>query len=416
MTHSSLQTTKPSRQQAPYICLIHYHEVGLKGRNRGVFERRLRENVEKRLRRSARGISGFAPDDALQPASLSRVSGRLLATFTRWESALAAASPIAQVPGVARVSVGMRVAQDLDAVTKAALWLLARCEPWSTFKVDARRANTDFPIDSMELNRLIGARILEALPEKSVRLHTPDARIHVEMIEGSAFVYAQTFHGVGGLPVGSAGRVISLLSAGIDSPVASFRMMRRGARVTALHFSGYPETSKDSEHLVREILEILAPFGGLDRLAIVAFGSYQREVAQCVPPELRVIFYRRLMFAVAEGLAVREGAQALVTGESLGQVASQTLDNIRVIDAVAALPVLRPLIGSDKLEIIAEAQELGTFAVSLRSRDDCCTLFMPRNPETHAKLEVVETIDASLPFADWVARILDDLVIEPLLP
>jgi thiamine biosynthesis protein ThiI len=313
-----------------------------------------------------------------------------------------------------RVSIGIRVSQRIEAVTEAALWLLKKREPWQSFKVDARRANTDFPIDSMELNRLIGALLCEALPTKVVRMREPDVKVHVEMIEGAAFVYAQTVSGVGGLPVGSSGRVVSLLSAGLDSPVATFRVMRRGALVTGLHFSGRPETPSDSEHLVREIARALAPFAGFDRLAIVAFGSYQRQIAAAVPPALRVVLYRRLMFAVANALAEREGAKALVTGESLGQVASQTLDNILVVDAVAALPVLRPLIGSDKLEIIAEAKALGTFDISSQNHDDCCTLFMPRNPETHAKLKVVEPIWAALPVADWVEQIMDSLEIETL--
>jgi thiamine biosynthesis protein ThiI len=264
----------------------------------------------------------------------------------------------------------------------------------------------------MEMNRLLGAAILNALPDKQVLMRDPDVRVRVEMIEGSAFVSVQSVRGVGGLPVGSAGRVVSLLSAGIDSPVATFRLMRRGTLVTGLHFSGHPETSRQTEHLVRELVETLAPFGGLNRLAIVAFGSYQRALAAAVPPALRVIFYRRLMFAVANRLALQEGAKALVTGESLGQVASQTLDNILVVDAVATLPVLRPLIGTDKLEIITEAQKLGTFAISSRIQDDCCTLFMPRNPETHAKLKVIEPLWNKLPVTEWIDRILEDIKVE----
>jgi thiamine biosynthesis protein ThiI len=236
------------------------------------------------------------------------------------------------------------------------------------------------------------------------------------MVEGSAFIYAQTTRGVGGLPVGTAGGVVCLLSAGLDSPVAAWRMMKRGATVTALHFSGRPETADTSEHLVRDIIETLRPIGGIERLCVAPFGAYQRELADRVPPELRVIFYRRLMFAVANRVAGRFRAKALVTGESLGQVASQTLDNIRAVDAVAAYPVLRPLIGTDKQEIIEEAQRLGTFAISSQNHEDCCTLFMPRNPETHAKLLHVERISTSLPLEAWLDSILDDLEVEELLP
>jgi thiamine biosynthesis protein ThiI len=382
-----------------FVCLVHYHEVGLKGRNRSGFERKLKENIEKRLA-------------TLAGARVTRISGRLLVVVKSWSDALLAAEEVSRVPGVVRASCGVRTAQDLAEVCRASLWALERCEPYATFKVDARRANTNFPIDSMQLNQMIGAWLCEQLPEKGVKMREPDAKLHVEMIEGAAFVYAHTTKGVGGLPVGTAGGVVCLLSAGLDSPVAAWRMMKRGATVTALHFSGRPETSDTSEHLVREIVELLRPLGGVERLCVVAFGAYQREMADRVPPELRVLFYRRLMFAVANRVAERFRAKALVTGESLGQVASQTLDNILVVDAVARYPVLRPLIGTDKQEIINEAERLGTFAISSQNHEDCCTLFMPRNPETHARLSRVEAIEAELPFGAWVEQILEALEVQ----
>jgi thiamine biosynthesis protein ThiI len=400
LTISNLQTMSPDAGTPNFfICLVHYHEVGLKGRNRSGFERKLKENIERRTA----SFSG---------ARVTRISGRLLVTVQSWTDALAVAAEVSQVPGVVRASCGLRTAQEFEDVYEASLWVLERCEPYETFKVDARRANTNFPTDSMKLNQIIGSWLCEHLPEKVVRMREPDARLHVEMIEGSAFIYALTMKGVGGLPVGTAGEVVCLLSAGLDSPVAAWRMMKRGATVTALHFSGRPETADTSEHLVREIIEILRPLDGLKRLCVVAFGSYQREIAERVPPELRVLFYRRLMFAVANRVAQRFRAKALVTGESLGQVASQTLDNILVTDAAARYPVLRPLIGTDKQEIVNEAERLGTFAISSQNHEDCCTLFMPRNPETHARLSRVEAIEATLPFAAWLDQILNDLEVE----
>jgi thiamine biosynthesis protein ThiI len=389
--------------QHEYVCLVHYHELGLKGHNRSRFERQLRENIKAALA------------DAYPQARVSRISGRELVDVGSLDEAKAVARIIALIPGVVRVSCGVRCARELDAINEVALDLVGSEEPFNTFKVDARRANTDFPVSSMEMNRLVGAYLCERLPEKGVRMREPDVCVHVEVIQGQAFVYTHSVRAVGGLPVGSSGRVLCLLSAGLDSPVAAWRMMRRGALVTGLHFSGAPETPDTSEYLVREIAAVLRPAAGLTRLAIVRFGGYQREIARIVPPELRVIFYRRLMFAVANRVALLEGAGALVTGESLGQVASQTLDNIRATDAVAELPVLRPLIGSDKQEIIDEAQRLGTYEVSIRNHDDCCTLFMPRNPETHAKLDVVEPIWAELPVNDWLDAILTDLQIEQIL-
>jgi thiamine biosynthesis protein ThiI len=413
--------------------LIHYHEVGLKGRNRSYFEKLLQKNIALRLRALPGSAvdaaylqpadehvgSGFLNDPAVAPsvpsipvpanAKVRRISGRLLVRFADMPAALSAAPELAQVPGVVRVSVGLSLPQDLSLIHEYALKIMASCEPYASFKVAARRANTNFPIDSMELNRIIGGELSEALPEKKVQMKDPDLCLHVEMIEGKAFVYAQTVSGIGGLPVGSAGSVVCLLSSGIDSPVAAWRILRRGAEVIGLHFSGRPETNAGSEYLVAQIAECLIPFGGLKKLVVVPFGSFQRQIAESVPPSLRVIFYRRLMFCVAETVAEREKAKALVTGESLGQVASQTLDNIRATNSVCQLPVLRPLIGSDKLEIIEQAERIGTFPISSQTADDCCTLFMPRNPETHARLGEVERIWEGLPVAEWIEEIINTL-------
>jgi thiamine biosynthesis protein ThiI len=370
--------------------------VGLKGRNRSSFERKLKENIETCLR-------------DLADARVTRISGRLCVALETWQDSFEVADRISRIPGVVRVSSGIRTDQSVESACEAALLLLEDFEPYTTFKVQARRANTNFAIDSMQLNQLVGASLCEHLLDKRVLMRDPQARVNVEMIEGSCFVYVRTVKGVGGLPVGSAGRVVSLLSAGLDSPVSTWRMMKRGATITALHFSGRPETADTSERLVQDILAILRPYGGIERLCVVPFGLYQREISTRVAPKLRVIFYRRLMFAVANGIADRWGAKALVTGESLGQVASQTLDNILAVDKVARYPVFRPLIGTDKQEIIAEARMLGTFETSSMNHEDCCTLFMPRNPETHAKLAEVEAASAALPIDEWVDAILGAL-------
>ncbi|MCL2136774.1 MAG: tRNA 4-thiouridine(8) synthase ThiI [Coriobacteriia bacterium] len=387
-----------------YVVLVHCHEISLKGHNRARFERLLIQNITQKL--------SFEFDE-LPPVK--RFAGRVLVSLNSTQDAFQAAALIADVPGVVRVSVGLRLAQDLDLIYQKALDLALAEEPFDSFKVNARRANTDFPIDSMELNRSLGAWLNERLVDKKVQMHNPDLTIHLEMIGASAFLYTHTQTGIGGLPVGSGGKVVSLLSAGIDSPVASWRMLKRGAQVIGLHFSGRPETDSTSEYLVRQIAGRLDAYGGLHKLAVVPFGSYQREIASLVPAPLRVVFYRRLMFCVAEELAFQEGARALVTGESLGQVASQTLDNIRAIDAVANLPVLRPLIGMDKLEIIAQAERIGTFEISSQKHEDCCTLFTPKNPETHASLSKVDKTWASLPISHWLEGIMSEMEFVDLL-
>jgi thiamine biosynthesis protein ThiI len=378
-------------------CIVHYHELGLKGHNRPRFERQLINNIVRTL----------APNYA--HAKVSKISGRLLIQNIEAAQREPIAKLVALMPGVAKVSYGLRTTREMDDIYTAAVEVLAACEPFASFKVDARRANTDFRIDSMELNKLVGSALFDKFPSKKIQMREPDATVHVQVVEGSTYVFAHDVKGIGGLPLGSSGIVVSLLSAGLDSPVASWRMMRRGAQVVGLHFSGRPEVLADSEDLVRMIGEKLLPAGGLKALYIVPFGSYQRQISAAVPPSLRVIIYRRLMFAVAEQLAHKVRAKALVTGESLGQVASQTLDNIAAVEAHIAMPILRPLIGTDKIEIIAEAQRLGTFDISSTSHDDCCTLYMPRNPETHAKLSDVNEVWSKLPVTQWLTQILSDL-------
>ena len=379
------------------ICLVHYHEIGLKGHNRKAFEERLLKNLEALL-------------SPFPVVTIHRISGRLCVFFkegTPVETALEAADIIARVPGVARVSSGFNCERDIDQMTEAGIAAMAEAGEMSSFKVHARRSHTDFPIGSQDMNRIIGGNLSDAYPEVAVKMKDPDVTVGVEVVQNASYVYARSKAGVGGLPVGSSGRVVSLLSSGIDSPVASWRMARRGAIVIGVHFSGRPQTSDASEWLVDDIAHVLERTGCIARVYTVPFGDCQREIALSAPPELRVILYRRLMFRVAEEIARREKAGALVTGESLGQVASQTLDNIRCTDAVVERPVFRPLIGTDKIEIIREATQLGTFEISSQDAPDCCTLFMPRNPETHAKLGLVLEAEAALPIAQWVEELAD---------
>lgn len=259
------------------------------------------------------------------------------------------------------------------------------------------------------MNQLVGSALCEAFPEKKVDVHNPDVTVVVHVVQGSTYVYAASAPGVGGLPVGTAGKVVTLLSSGFDSPVATWMVGRRGATCIPVHFSGRPQTSDTSEWLCQDIVEALAPSGVVGRLYVCPFGDKQREISLAVPQSLRIIMYRRLMFQVAERVAALEGAKALVTGESLGQVASQTLENIWAVDECVGIPVLRPLIGSDKQEIIRRAQEIGTYDISCQTAPDCCTLFMPRRPETHARLDQVhdawESFDHAGMLEDLVANI-----------
>ena len=378
------------------ICLVHYHEVGLKGRNRASFEHRLLSNMEAAL-------------VAFELKEVCRISGHLLVVFENADDLEPAAEILLQVPGVARVSRGWRCAREPEEYNRCAELAMMDVGEFESFKVVARRSNTDYPIDSMQLNQLVGAHLCAFAPDKKVKMKDPDVKVHVEIIQGSAYVFSRSDRGIGGLPVGSAGKVVSLMSGGIDSPVATWKLMKRGAVIVGVHFSGAPVTDDASEYIVDDIAHALAPAGGIGRIYTVPFGKYQKAIASECPPPLRIVLYRRLMFRVAQGIARIERAKALVTGESLGQVASQTLENIAAVNAVVDIPVLRPLIGSDKLEIIDVAKRIGTFEISSRPADDCCTLFMPRSPETHARIVDCERAEQDVPIDAWVEEILSNL-------
>lgn len=357
------------------VCLVHYHEIGLKGKNRSIFENQLVTNLKCALR-----------DMPLK--CVKRICGYILVTFeggaTRDYQDL-----IGKVPGVARVSLAHECPRDLAEYSQAAIVSLGEAGSFSTFKVHAHKSSTDYPVHTLDINRQVGAALCEAFPDKKVDVHNPDVTVHVNVVQGSVYVYAVSERGAGGLPVGTAGKVVTLLSSGFDSPVATWMLGRRGAICVPIHFSGRPMVSDTSEWLTQDIVKALAPSGVIGRLYVVPFGARQREISLAVDQKLRIITYRRVMFSVAERIARIEGAKALVTGESLGQVASQTLENIAAVDETVSMPVLRPLIGSDKQEIIERAQQIGTYDISCQTAPDCCTLFMPRRPETHAKRDEV---------------------------
>lgn len=361
---------------ASRVCLVHYHEIGLKGNNRARFERILMDNIKAALA-------------AFSVATITRISGHILVTFSVSGEAERAFPLIAKVPGVARVSLAFHANREPGEYCAAAIKALEEFGEFNSFKVVARRSNTDYELTSMDLNKQVGEVLCNAFPDKKVLMKGCDAQVHVLVVQGSVYVYARSERGVGGLPQGSAGKVVTLLSSGIDSPVATWLLARRGAVPVPVHFSGRPQTADTSEYLCQDIIQALAPCVQVGRLYVIPFGDCQREISIACPSDLRVIMYRRVMYAVAERIAQLEGAKALVTGESLGQVASQTLENIMAVNEVVDIPVFRPLIGSDKQEIIARAEQIGTYDISTQTAPDCCTLFMPRRPETHAKLDEV---------------------------
>ncbi|MBR2682156.1 MAG: tRNA 4-thiouridine(8) synthase ThiI [Atopobiaceae bacterium] len=378
------------------VCLVHYHEIGLKGKNRSTFENQLVTNLHRALR-------------AYDLDEIKRVSGHVLVTAKSGRVSDEMAAAIANVPGVARVSLAYLCGLDQGEYCAAAVKALSEAGEFSSFKVHARRSATNYELHTLELNQIVGSVLCHAFPDKKVEMHTPDVIVYVLVVQGSVYVYASSQVGVGGLPVGTAGKVVTLLSSGFDSPVATWMVGRRGAICVPVHFSGRPMTSDMSEWLCQDIVEALAPSGVVGRLYVVPFGERQREISLVVPQALRIITYRRVMFAVSERIAQLEGAKALVTGESLGQVASQTLENIAAVNDVVSIPVLRPLIGSDKQEIMRRAEQIGTHELSSQTADDCCTLFMPRRPETHARIQAVRAAWDSFDHDAMIEDLLDHI-------
>ncbi len=281
----------------------------------------------------------------------------------------------------------------------------------SSFRIRVRRADKRFPIPSPDVERVLGRRVQDARGWK-VDLSNPAFVIGVEILAKESFFYYGKIPGPGGLPRGSAGHVTALLSGGIDSPVAAWRMMRRGCVATFVHFHSYPFLSRTSQDKVRELARLLTQYQLKTRLFLVPFGELQCQITLSVPGPLRVVVYRRMMFRIAERIARRTGSYALVTGEVVGQVASQTLENMSLIDRVTSLPVFRPLIGMDKEEITTQAERLGSYPISIVPDEDCCTLFTPRHPATRARRREIDAAEAALPLDAMVTTAVEAAAVE----
>jgi thiamine biosynthesis protein ThiI len=377
--------------------VVHYQEIALKGRNRPWFIGRLVRNIRS----------------ATRDLDVQRVvprMGRIEVVLGSGEAWAPVAERLRCVFGIANFSRARVAPLDIDVIARAILSDLGDLQV-KTFRVSARRADKRFPMTSPQIEREVGGRIKDA-KGWAVKLADPELTIHVEALTNEAFYHFGKEAGPGGMPTGVSGRVVALLSGGIDSPVAAYRLMRRGCRVIPVHFHSYPILSRASQEKVRELTSLLTRYQQSTRLYLVPFGEIQQRVMLAVAPPLRVVIYRRLMLRIAESIARRDHAGALVTGEVIGQVASQTLENLQTIGSVATLPVFRPLIGMDKDEIVAEAQRLGTFPISIIEDQDCCQLFTPKHPATRAALAVVEGAERNLPIDEFVAMAIETAVAE----
>ena len=375
-----MQAEPLTEATAQHGVVVHYHEIGLKGRNRGSFERQLVSNLERAI--------GDVPN-----VDVESLSGRLLVRTPDAPSP-ELVSRLAETFGVAFLAPCLVIDADIGAMTTAALTLIAERE-FATFAIAARRATKDFHLNSNQINVQLGAAV-QAATGAGVNLSKPDVTVAVDVIGRRAIVYAHRVPGPGGLPVGVSGKVVSLLSGGIDSPVATLRLLKRGAKAVLCHFHSAPFTDLSSARKATELAQIIAGRQGATTLYKISIGAAQQQIVVAAPPELRVVLYRRLMMRIAGVVAKKESAKALVTGDSLGQVASQTLDNIACVDDVATIPVFRPLIGFDKLEIVNEAKTFGTYETSILPFEDCCSLFVPKSPATHASIDACRAAESEL--------------------
>jgi thiamine biosynthesis protein ThiI len=368
-----------------------YHEVALKGGNRWRFVDQIKHNL--------RAIFG---DYELGRAR--SIGSRLMIELPDAIPDAIVRERAALIFGLQNFSISYPTSLDIEAITREAI-ARARGNGAKTFRVSTKRDYKRFQLNSMEIDRLVGAAVADEFGFK-VDLENPELTISIEILPESAYVSAGKIPGAGGLPVGITGRGLTLLSGGIDSPVAAHRMMKRGLHVDFVHFHGHPLVTAASRDKALELATHLTRFEGRATLMLVPFGILQREIVAKSLRPLRVVMYRRFMLRIAAELAHKVGATVLVSGESLGQVASQTLENMMVIQTATAMPVLRPLVGMDKNEIIVEARKLGTFETSILPDEDCCTLFTPPHPETHAKPKEVEESEARLD----VDRMVNDAV------
>jgi thiamine biosynthesis protein ThiI len=379
---------RPARRREPCV-LLKLGEIVLKGRNRQQFERLLHTNIRRAVRDLEFAIQLWQREGVI----LLRVEG----AADPEAAADAVAARMQDVPGIVRVCRALRVAKTPEAAAEAAVELTA--DRPGSFAVRARRRDKRFGMRSSELAAYIGTRVQQAY-DYPVNLSHPDTTVFVEVDQHEVFVFTEGLPGQGGLPVGMSGRALVLMSGGIDSPVAAYRMMRRGLRCDFLHFSGMPLTGPESVYKAYALVRGLDRFQSRSRLYVVAFGKAQQRLASSGAGRLQVVAQRRLMLATGEILAKRLHASALVTGDSLGQVSSQTLTNITALDDATGLPILRPLIGWDKTEIMAEARRIATLTISELPDQDCCTLLTPRRVETRARIDDLRRIESRLDAAD----------------
>lgn len=380
------------------MILLKLGEMVLKGLNRRSFEDKLQANIYRRL------------NNLGQFRVYTRQSTTYVEPMTDECDVDGAWEALTKVFGVVGLSRARACEKDKDAILAAAReYLGGKLSAARTFKVETKRADKTFPMTSIQLSQYVGGELDEIYPDLKVDVHNPELTVHIEIRDYAAFVHADPEPGAGGLPVGINGRAVSLLSGGIDSPVASWMIAKRGVALEMVHFFSYPYTSNEAKEKVLDLARLLTPWCGRLTVHVVPFTAIQEELRRSVPQELFTLVMRRFMMRISERVAQRCGAKALVTGECLGQVASQTMEAMAVTGAVVDLPILRPVVGMDKEDIVKIARKIGTFNTSILPYEDCCTVFTPRHPRLRPTLEELEAAEQGLDIAGMVQAAVDGI-------
>lgn len=370
--------------------LIRYGELSLKGKNRTHFEKTLRDNIKQVLK----------PYPKLK---IERTFGRMIIEL-HGEEVEPIVDRLQHVFGIQSFSLAIKVENTLESIQEGALRALQDRGVVSTFKVSARRAFKNFPVDSQKLNHLVGGYLLKNTSNITVDVHNPEVEVKVEVREAATYITCGAIEGAGGLPVGTGGKVALMLSGGIDSPVAAYLAMKRGVKLHAVHFHSPPYTNERAKQKVKDLTKILTKYGGTIYLHLVPFTDLQKAIHEKVPSNYAMTIMRRMMLRITEQIANEQNALAIATGESLGQVASQTLHSMNTINEVTTLPVIRPLVTMDKLEVINIAQKIGTYETSILPFEDCCTIFLPPQSKTRPKREHAQKFEANFEYQSYITE------------
>lgn len=374
--------------------LIRYSEIGLKGKNTKHFLNKLQKNIQHKLK-------------AYPLIHIKRAQGRMFVLLNGQDP-----TPIIEICknvfGIHSFSLAIKVKSEIESIKIAALYALKESENTKTFKVAVKRADKSFPIGSMEMNQLLGGHLLRNTEHFKVDVHNPDIQIKVDIRNNGTYITSRNIKGLGGFPVGTSGKSLLLLSGGIDSPVAGYLAMKRGVQIEAIHFHSPPFTSERAKQKVLDLAQTLTKYGEKINIHLVPFTKLQQEIFDKMPDRYSMTIMRRIMIRISEKICIKNNILSMTTGESLGQVASQTMESMNAINEVTNYPIIRPLVTMDKEDIIKIARDIDTYDISIRPYEDCCTVFVPKEPKTNPRRDKVNNFESQVDFTKLIEEAIDN--------